>query len=352
MSSTMTLTMNALPQPRLSTIPCCPKCGNDISLNLPPKALNSSQDDMTTKTALTAAQRQIDDLQAQVRLLNQKATAAVDRWADYEDELAKLRSELTERNNSVATVATTAASTAATTRPQTPIVKETPSSPPRKTSITGSPGAGVSGFASAASSRISALLNRKSAQNLKAGAGAQPAPGHQSTQSTSSLLAATVSAGAAGCAPGAGGGGGHQSSYSTSSLLPLLPPRAAAAPLTLSLSTGKVTYTPGHSPAPSSDDLLEALGREQQLRVAAEGKLTDGSKEIEELSVTLFEQANEMVATERRARARLEERVGELERREEEKKHRLERLERAMGRIEKVRALLGDGEGTGVMASA
>lgn len=343
----MTLTMNALPQPRLSTTPCCPKCGNDISLNLPPDMLNASQD--ATGTVLAAAQRQIEDLQAQVRLLNQKATAAVDRWADYEDELARLRSELTERNNSVATTAATSVAntaTTTTTRPQTPTVREPPSSPPARGFITGSPGAGVSGFASAASSRISALLSRKSAQNLKAGAGAgtQP-PGHQSSQSTSSLLAATGQGGG-----GGGGGGGllsHQSSYSTSSLLP----QRLSSPLTLSLSTGKVTYTPGHSPAPSSDDLLEALGREQQLRVAAEGKLTDGSREIEELSVTLFEQANEMVATERRARARLEERVGELERREEEKKRRLERLERAMGRIEKARALLGDGEGREVGAA-
>lgn len=344
----MTLTMNAPPQPRLSTAPCCPKCGNDISLNLPPDMLNAPQD--ATGTALAAAQRQIEDLQAQVRLLNQKATAAVDRWADYEDELARLRSELTERNNSVATtaatsVANTATTTTTTTRPQTPTVREPPSSPSARGLMTGSPGAGVSGFASAASSRISALLSRKSAQNLKAGAGAgagtQP-PGHQSSQSTSSLLAAT--------GQGGGGGGGslsHQSSYSTSSVVP----QRLSSPLTLSLSTGKVTYTPGHSPAPSSDDLLEALGREQQLRVAAEGKLTDGSREIEELSVTLFEQANEMVATERRARARLEERVGELERREEEKKRRLERLERAMGRIEKARAVLGGGEGREVGAA-
>ncbi|KUI60312.1 Sporulation-specific protein 13 [Cytospora mali] len=266
-----------------------------------------------------------------------KATAAVDRWADYEDELAKLRSELTERNNSVVTAATTTATaTTAATRPQTPTVKETPSSP-TKGFYSGSPGAGVSGFASAASSRISALLSRKSTSNLKAGA-QLPGHHHQSSQSISSLLPAPASANASGPGPGSNGSS-HQSSYSTSSLLS---PRS---PLTLSLSSGKVTYTPGHSPAPSSDDLIEALGREQQLRMAAEGKLTDGSKEIEELSVTLFEQANEMVATERRARARLEERVGELERREEEKKRRLERLEKAMGRIERVRAILGDGEG-------
>lgn len=63
---------------------------------------------------------------------------------------------------------------------------------------------------------------------------------------------------------------------------------------------------------------------------------------MEELSVTLFEQANEMVAHERRMRARLEERVGELEKREEDKKRRLDRLEASLTRIERVRGLLAE----------
>jgi hypothetical protein len=63
---------------------------------------------------------------------------------------------------------------------------------------------------------------------------------------------------------------------------------------------------------------------------------------VEELSASLFEQANEMVASERRARAKLEERVSELERREGDKRRRLERLERAVGRIERVRGILAE----------
>ena len=94
------------------------------------------------------------------------------------------------------------------------------------------------------------------------------------------------------------------------------------------------------SPANTTEDLLEALSREQSLRKEAEGKLNATSMEVEELSVTLFEQANEMVAEERRARAKLEARVGELEKRDTEKRRRLERLETAMARIERVRALL------------
>lgn len=85
---------------------------------------------------------------------------------------------------------------------------------------------------------------------------------------------------------------------------------------------------------------MAALTREQVLRQQAEGKLDEASNELEELSAQLFQQANEMVATERKARAKLEERLEVLERRDVEKRKRLERLESAMARIERVRGLL------------
>jgi len=100
-------------------------------------------------------------------------------------------------------------------------------------------------------------------------------------------------------------------------------------------------------PAPEVGDLLEALNREQGLRKAAEARLSKTSEEVEELSAALFEQANEMVAEERKARARLEERVEVLERRERDKKRRLDRLEGAVETIRRARALL-DGDGPGV----
>ncbi|KID84361.1 ribosomal protein L32 [Metarhizium guizhouense ARSEF 977] len=93
-------------------------------------------------------------------------------------------------------------------------------------------------------------------------------------------------------------------------------------------------------PPPPPEDLMEALAREQTLRREAEGRLSATSREVEELSASLFEQANEMVAAERRARARLEEHVGELERRDDDKRRRLDRLEAAMARIERVRSIL------------
>jgi len=54
----------------------------------------------------------------------------------------------------------------------------------------------------------------------------------------------------------------------------------------------------------------------------------------------LFQQANEMVASERKARAKLEERVKQLELRDEEKRVRLERLEKAVRRADRVREVL------------
>lgn len=96
-------------------------------------------------------------------------------------------------------------------------------------------------------------------------------------------------------------------------------------------------------PSPSATELVAALTREQALRQAAEGKLDEASGELEDLTAQLFQQANEMVATERKARAKLEERVEVLERRDGEKRKRLERLEGAVQRIERVRGLLAPG---------
>ncbi|KAK2064614.1 ribosomal protein L32 [Colletotrichum caudatum] len=208
----------------------CPSCG--VVIEPPP--------------ALLEAQSRIADLEAQVRLLNQKAAAAIDRWADYEDELTRLR----------------IAASQTSTSPLAVIAAPAPTPSPTRTS-----------FLSGGANRLSQLLSprgMKSTPNLRA-----PSP------------------------PAAGN-------------------------------------------PPSTEDLREALSREQNLRLAAESRLSTTSQEVEELSVSLFEQANEMVATERRARARLEERVETLEKREQDKLRRLERLEGAVGRIQRVRSLLGD----------
>ena len=109
-----------------------------------------------------------------------------------------------------------------------------------------------------------------------------------------------------------------------------------------------ISQPPSSSPADQTGntnnrdnaELLSMLTREQSLRQAAESRVSETNEELEELSAQLFTEANEMVATERKARARLEERVAVLERRDKEKRTRLEVLETRLGRIERVRELL------------
>ena len=124
--------------------------------------------------------------------------------------------------------------------------------------------------------------------------------------------------------------------------------------------------------ASSREKELEGeLVKEQTARIAAEQKTKEVNAEIEELSASLFEQANEMVAAERKENARLQARVEQLEKqaseneastqgdaallrentrmkerlkvleqRDTDRKRRLEKLEAAHRRIERVRSTL------------
>lgn len=94
------------------------------------------------------------------------------------------------------------------------------------------------------------------------------------------------------------------------------------------------------TPLPPDIDLIAALEAERKRREKAEEKVGKMDMEIEELSVTLFSQANEMVAAERKARAKLEARVEQLEKKDKDKMARLERLEKAVTRIDRVKAML------------
>ncbi|KAL2118249.1 hypothetical protein VTJ04DRAFT_7909 [Mycothermus thermophilus] len=279
-------------------VTCCPKCG--YGAELPPFE--------ETQAALLKAQQQIADLEAQVRLLNQKASAAVDRWADYEDELARLRAQLESRPQTPAAPATASSSLGSLsasilpsqTTPKALQLSALPT-PPSSAAVPPSPSR-ASFLTTGAAARISALLTRRPATPAQTQPQQQQPPPQQQPQPTSSSKH----------------GGGNA------------PTPPSSLPSSAQLTT---------------EDLLAALSREQQLRQEAEGRLSQTSREIEELSASLFEQANEMVAQERRARARLEARVGELEKRDKDKRRRLERLEKAVARIERVRGVLQDGQG-------
>ena len=64
-------------------------------------------------------------------------------------------------------------------------------------------------------------------------------------------------------------------------------------------------------------ELEEQLVKEQTARIAAETKVKDLQAELEELSATLFEEANTMVATERRQNAELKQKLVSLEERQQ-----------------------------------
>ncbi|KAG9243266.1 hypothetical protein BJ878DRAFT_127470 [Calycina marina] len=224
MSTTMTLPMMVDNAPH-----ACPNCGISLPSSFYPKS---------------GPHQQIQDLQAQMQLLTQKAQSAVDRSAGYEDEIQQLKAhkEGERRDSAIGSIP----------------FDERSSSPSRPTSNIGN--------------RLSYFLSaRKSTANLK--------------------------------------------------------PQSPTSPLPPPIST--------------QGELEEQLNIERGRRKKAESQLVDASGELEDLTVKLFEQANEMVASERKARAKLEERIAVLEKRDEEKRKRLERLDGAMARIERVRSLLG-----------
>ncbi|KAI4726675.1 hypothetical protein E4T49_05565 [Aureobasidium sp. EXF-10728] len=92
--------------------------------------------------------------------------------------------------------------------------------------------------------------------------------------------------------------------------------------------------------SPAISELQAALTAETSRRIAAEKKFKDLETELEDLSATLFEQANEMVATERKEKAKLEQRLKVLEERDRLGQKRLEMVEAALTRIERVKKLL------------
>ncbi|ERT02086.1 hypothetical protein HMPREF1624_00383 [Sporothrix schenckii ATCC 58251] len=316
----------------------CPQCGFAVPLASDADAL------------LRQARQQILALESQVALLDQKAAAAIDRWADYEDELTALRRKLSSAGAGSAVASTsTSTSTSTDTAGNPPL---TPASPTRTTFLP-----------AGAASRLSALLSprpAKSTPNLKAAAAATaaapplpslppPSPSQPSQQPPppQTLLQSSKPQSTAGMPTPPPSATTTRDAHDSTATSPA--PRTPYGPFPFfggkTPSAAQLPSQPEAHAVPSTKELLDALTREQTLRRQAEGRLQDTSREVEELSVSLFEQANEMVAEERRARARLEARVAVLEQRDTDKKRRLERLEQAMDRIERLRAMLGAVDG-------
>ena len=237
-----------------SGLSSCPRCNNPLPDLITPEE----------------AQKRIQDLETQVKLLNSKAAAAVDKLADYEDEVRFLRA-----------------------------------------------------------------VHTRSQQGGNNGSTASPPPDHISevsrpqAQSRLSSLSAFLP--------------GRRNSPQTpnTATFPPIPPVPPIPQLQLA---GASTSTPnllnGVQDLQPENDLSTLLQQERAARQSAEQSLNRAHSELEELTAQLFGQANEMVATERKARAKLEERVQVLEKRDSEKRRRLERLEKAIERIERVRMMV------------
>ncbi|KAI4117237.1 MAG: hypothetical protein LQ338_007584 [Usnochroma carphineum] len=272
----------------------CPSCGVDITGLL--------------QRLTQSAQSRIFELETQVRILTDKATAAVDKLADYEDQLHQLKtssSPIQPRPPSVS--------------PPPPQNREPPEArPPSATAI----------HRSAFQTRLSNLLptNRRSISQPPSSA-----PPTKLTHSQSLHHPPTSKP--------------QESSHHHTSSNP---------------------FPSGPSPEPS--DLQSALHEERTLRLALEARLSASTTELEELSTQLFSEANELVATERRnlhslqqqyetlqaearewekkaverekEQERLRERLSVLEGREKGKGRRWEELEMRVRRVERVKELL------------
>ncbi|KAM5439167.1 60S ribosomal protein L32 [Microsporum canis] len=228
-----------------------------------------------------AQQRRIEELEAQARLLTEKAAVSAEKLADYQDGLQ------TGRRKSQTPSKPTSSLPAQNLDRQS--LQQQSSSPPQQ------------------QTRLATLASyfpygRRTSSNASAA---------QSRQSVSSNSV-------------------PQSSSSSS------PPSSGKDAVHSNMNSFN------NNPLPQPTSFLQgALDREQALRREAESRLTQANTELEELSAELFMRANEMVANERRERAKLEERVQVLEKRDKEKRARLERLEKAVERVERVKGLIG-----------
>lgn len=258
-----------LPPPSFpSSTTACPQCGTHVPVAFPSHALSP-----------TETNSRIAELEAQLRLVNNKAAAAADKLADYEDEVRFLRAVHARKEQQQ---------------------HGRNGSGGKEISRTGSPPADADlngGLRPQATSRLSSFsaflpMGRRNGSTSLA---VPPSPGF----------------------PSASG------AVSTPNLLnPSEPPAPSLATIELS-------------------ELRREIQHEKERRIEAESQLGQSQRELEDLTAQLFSQANEMVAQERRARSVLEERVKVLEKRDGEKRRRLERLEGAVARIERVRGMVG-----------
>ncbi|KAI4138737.1 MAG: hypothetical protein LQ341_004525 [Variospora aurantia] len=273
----------------------CPSCGADITTLLQKLAERT--------------QSRVLELETQVRILTDKATAAVDKLADYEDQLHQLKASSSHPRLS---------------SDETPTIPNGHSPDLRPPSAT-------STHRSTFQTRLSNLLpsNRRSVSQPPSSAPPTKLNHSQSIHRPP--------------APPSHESGHHHTSSNPS------------------------------FPSGDPHDLHSALQEERTLRLALEARLSESTTELEELSTQLFSEANELVAHERRSlhalqqryntlqsqakewekkaadrekeEERLKERLSLLEGRENGKGKRWEELEMRVRRVERVKGLLSGEDG-------
>jgi hypothetical protein len=98
--------------------------------------------------------------------------------------------------------------------------------------------------------------------------------------------------------------------------------------------SGPPSLPPDTPPVASSSS---ELAKERSLRIKAEEQLQQATAELEDLSAGWFHTANQMVAVQRRARRKLEERVAMLEERNNDTKERMGVLEQVVDTVSMIR---------------
>lgn len=290
--STITLASTYPPNPLSTMNGTCTYCGNHAS----------SPDE---------AQRRIQDLEAQVRLLNAKAAAAVDKLADYEDEVRSLRSAHTQLQHQLQD-----AQSSSSKQQQLQLLSPNPTPPASGDQPLTSPT--ITPTTTAAPTTTSPPRNTSRLASLSSFL-----PGRKRDTAILPNIQQPTTPSVA-----------LFSQRPSSSPSPGHPPQIPGL-------ADPISTTESNPPSNTQLSTLQAnLETERALRLRAESNLNQTQSELEELTATLFGQANEMVAEERKARAKLEERVKVLEDRDGEKRRRLERLEAALKRIERVRSLV------------
>lgn len=125
---------------------------------------------------------------------------------------------------------------------------------------------------------------------------------------------------------------------SSSTTMPVSFPRSLSMSPTKPSSSPRKDHEEGGGGG--GDDLFAQLAKERRLRKDFEVRYRALQQESEELSQSLFEEANKMVSVEKRLTHAAESKLTVFQEREVQRRQRVDELEAALGTIHRVRAVL------------